>query len=75
LFPFALDFEFPEIEWPIDWPALDLSPLYNLVLFAIFLFAGIMAFRYVPGKNFRLIAGFGLIALGVAVLMGWLVVI
>lgn len=54
---------FPSIE------IIDLSPLYKIIIFGILLFAGIIAFKYVPGKKLNLIIALGLIGLGFGILL------
>ena len=70
--------QYAEIDWPgegIGTTLFDLSGLYNILIFGILLIAGIIAFKYLPGKTFPLLVGGGLMLLGFAVLMGYIQVI
>jgi hypothetical protein len=63
--------------WPFDGlfpPLVDFSPWYNLILGAILIFAGLIGFKYIPGKIGTLIA-LGLLGVGLAVATGYLVIL
>lgn len=51
-----------------------MSPFYNLILGAILIFAGIIGFKYIPGKSGWLIALI-LLGSGLAIALGYLVVL
>ena len=60
--------------WPFDDP-LNLSPLYNLISGAILIFAGLLSFKYVPGKLFAFLVGAGLMVAGGAIALGYWVIL
>ena len=60
--------------WPFDDP-LNLSPLYNLILGAILIFAGLFAMKAIPGKFFSFLIGIGMVIAGAAIAIGYWVIL
>ena len=60
--------------WPFDDP-LNLSPIYNLILGAVMIFAGLVSFKMIPGKLFSFLVGAGLMVAGGLIAIGYWVII
>lgn len=58
--------------WPFDDP-LNLSPFYNLILGTILIFAGIIGFKYIPGKTGTLVS-LVMLGVGIAIALGYWVI-